>query len=87
MFKIYWSESAFDEMQAIISSQTDLRTDIIYAMRQLRRELIEIASTLGESREGTRRVTFVRPLIVSFDVDIEDKSVEILWIRLSRKAR
>jgi hypothetical protein len=73
MYEVLWSDSARDQFQAILDGNPGLRTDLVFALRMLWRELHTDAAGFGESRAGLIRIVFVKPLIVWFEVDDGDR--------------
>jgi hypothetical protein len=87
MFLITWSEQAFEQMQRLFDDHPGRHTDFTYALRQLARELHQAADDWGESRAGTERFGTAGPLSVWIDVDPDDRTVEVITVGLSRRAK
>jgi hypothetical protein len=82
MFTIVWSHTAFEQMNSILQASPERRASFAKTLRSISRQLHVDPLDTGESREGNRRVWFVDNLVVNFDVDVEDQTVEIgsVWL-------
>lgn len=75
MFSLVWTDSAFDEMQEIISRNLSSARWISGMLDLLRSLLENIPEALGESREPGDRLCCVGPHVVSYHVDSVKRSV------------
>lgn len=82
MFLVTWSEAAFEQMQQLLLDHPSRRTDFVYALRTLERELNQSADMWGESRGGNDRLGFPGPLSVLVEVDPDDRTVTVLRVTL-----
>jgi plasmid stabilization system protein ParE len=75
-YSVTWLPDAENELAAIWVAAGD-RNAITRASAELDRLLSENGPEEGESRPGSTRVTFVRPLAVLFRVDLATRTVAV----------
>jgi len=86
MFRVEWDERALDELATLwIDADPLLRQALTAASHEIDQRLRSDPRVEGESRSGDRRVTFVPPLVVTFQVEDDRQSVLILSIRVFRR--
>ncbi len=76
-FTVIWKPSAEQELARIWDSAND-RREIKFAANAIDRQLAAFADRIGESREGTDRIHFERPLGIRFRVSLTDRIVLVL---------
>ncbi len=88
MFRVEWLQSALDEL-AILWTQADatLRQAITAASHTLEQRLRTDPANEGESRPGGRRITFVSPLAVRFQIEADGQTVTVLQVQLFRRRK
>lgn len=82
MFTVIWSHLAFELMDAILQANPERRSTLAKSLRWISQELHVDPMGVGESRDENRRVWFLNDLVVHFDVDLEDHTVEIAIVNL-----
>jgi len=82
MFTVVWSHLAFEQMNDILLNNPQLRSSLAKSLRRISEELHRDPTGVGESRDEDRRVWFVDDLVVHFEVDTEDHTVEIAIVNL-----
>jgi len=75
-YTVTWHPKAENELATIWMAAPD-RNAVTSAAAELDRQLEDDAGNVGESRTGKRRITFVKPLAIIFEVD-EDKRTVVL---------
>jgi plasmid stabilization system protein ParE len=75
-YVVTWLPDAENELAAIWMASSD-RNAVTRASAELDRLLAENGPTVGESRPGNTRVTFVRPLAVLFRADSSVRTVSV----------
>lgn len=75
-FTVIWVAAAEQELAAVWLRAAD-RDAVTTAVDALERRLATNPLTEGESREGTRRVTFERPVAVDFRADAVNRTVVV----------
>jgi len=76
-FTVVWSHRAFELLDAMLKAQPARLKTLQRTLRTITDSLRDEPLTVGESREGNRRVWFTDYLIVEYEVDVEDETVEI----------
>jgi hypothetical protein len=66
-FAVSWSNEAFDSLIKIAEAAPD-PDQIISAVRELDRMLVQGPAAVGESRPGGRRIVFSPPLAATYEV-------------------
>jgi hypothetical protein len=86
MFRIDWLQSASDEL-ARLWTQADsvLRQALTAASHEIDQRLQNDPNNEGESRLKGRRITFIPPLVVTFRVEADGRTVTVVEIRLFRR--
>jgi hypothetical protein len=88
MFQVEWAQSALDELSAIWTpANSSVRQAITAASHTLDQRLQRDPRNEGESRPGGRRLTFVPPLAVRFQIEADGQTVTVLHVRLFRRRR
>jgi plasmid stabilization system protein ParE len=77
MFTVIWSHRAFEQTDEMLKAQPERRKTIQQTLRTIADTLRENPLSAGEAREGNRRLWFIDYLIVEYDVDVEDETIEI----------
>jgi hypothetical protein len=86
MLDVVWLQSALDELATMwIDATPAERQAITAATEALDGRLARNARNEGESRPGGRRITFVPPLAVRFQIEANGQTVSVLHVRLYRK--
>ena len=86
MFRLDWIESAVNELADYWLNADQLTRDAITrATNQIDQHLRNDPLTHGESREAGRRIHFVDPLAVTFEVNTDVQVVTVLHIRVYRR--
>ncbi len=75
-YSVLWLPGAENELAEIWMAAAD-RTAVTRAAAELDRRLAQRGPAEGESRPGNRRITFVRPLAVLFQVDQQSRTVSV----------
>ena len=83
-YTVLWAPAAEAELASIWLAAKD-RRPITTASRIADESLGEDPHSQGESREGTSRIMFVRPLALQFEVRPADRIVHVLAVRLMRQ--
>jgi hypothetical protein len=83
MFQVEWLQIALDELTNLwIKADSSQRQAITAAGHVLEQRLQSDPANEGESRPGGRRITFVPPLAVRFQVETDGQTVTVLHVRL-----
>ncbi len=83
-YTVLWTPAAEAELARIWLAARD-RTSITSASRVADRLLHENPHSQGESREGTIRIMFVRPLALQYKIHEADRVVHVVAVRLMRQ--
>jgi len=79
IFTVVWKPTATDELAEIWLNAQD-RAAVTASANQIDRSLRSDPATVGESRSGNRRIVFVPPLGVDFEVHELDRRVDVLRV-------
>ncbi len=80
-FRVEWLQEAVDELATLwMQADSAQRRAITEATRDIDQELQTDPFRQSESRADQRRVMFVQPLGVLFDVDLERRIVWLLHV-------
>lgn len=83
MFRVDWLQTALDELTDFwIQADSTQRQAITAACHILEQRLLKDPANEGESRPGGRRITFVPPLAVRFQIEGDGQTVTVLHVRL-----
>jgi len=83
MSRVEWLQIALDELTNLwIQADSTQRQAITRASQVVEQRLRSDPVNEGESRSGGRRITFVSPLVVRFQIEADDQTVTILHVRL-----
>jgi hypothetical protein len=82
-YTVIWSDAAIQELAAIWLQVRD-RTAITRTAHQIELTLSRDAQHVGEQRLGNQRITHVDPLGLRFDVIVDDLTVVIGAVWLTR---
>lgn len=86
MFRVDWLESALDELMTLwTQADSTQRQAITAASHVIEQRLSRDPFNEGESRPGGRRITFVAPLAVRFQVEPDGQTVTVLHVRMFRR--
>jgi hypothetical protein len=86
MFRVEWDERALDELATFwIDADPRMRQALTAASHDIDQRLRADPRTEGESRSGNRRVTFVPPLAVAFQIDEHRQTALVLSVRMFRR--
>ncbi len=66
-FSVSWSNEAFDSLIKTAEAASD-PDQIISAVRELDRMLVQGPAAVGESRSGGRRIVFSPPIAATYEV-------------------
>ena len=66
-FSVSWSNEAFDSLVKTAETAPD-PDQIISAVRELDRMLVQVPAAVGESRPGGRRIVFSPPIAATYEV-------------------
>lgn len=84
-FSLQWKHTATDELAEIwMSADSATRQRITAAANEVDRLLRSDPEEHSESRDADRRVMFVAPLVITFWINAETDSVEVLRVRRFR---
>jgi hypothetical protein len=83
MFRVEWLQVALDELMTLwMQADTTQRPAITTASHAIDQRLSSDPLNEGESRPGGRRITFVSPLAVRFQIEADGQTVTVLHVRL-----
>lgn len=86
MFRVDWLESALAELTTLwTDADSSARMAITVSASVLEQRLNANAPNEGESRPGGRRITFVPPLAVTFQMEPDGVTASVLHVRLFRR--
>lgn len=84
-FILQWKQTATDELAAVwVSADSPTREKITVATCKVDNLLRSDPYECSESRDADRRILFVAPLAVTFRVDAQASTVEVLRVRRFR---
>ena len=85
MFRVEWISSAVDELANMwLTADEQSRAAITVATHVIEQQLKQAPVSIGESRDRGRRVCFVGPLVVTYEVLDRLRLVTILHVRRIR---
>lgn len=88
MFRVEWLESVVDQLaNSWLDANPQMRQSITAAAHQIDQELCDDPSNHGESRDRSRRIHFVKPLSVTYEVDTQKRLVTVLHICVYKPRR
>lgn len=83
MFEVEWTEAALNALsEAWLTANSEQRRRITQASDALDTQLRENPLDVGESREGSRRLAIEMPLVVTFRVNLQTRTVLVSTVRL-----
>ncbi len=83
MFRVEWHPEALDDLTTVwIQSDADARQAITAASHEVDNRLGNDPRNEGESRQNGRRITFVPPLAVDFQIEADENTVTVLQVRM-----
>jgi hypothetical protein len=83
MFQVRWQRRALDELTSYwLQADSAVRRDITRACEAIDQRLRDDPLNEGESRLGSRRITFEAPLAIVFRVVGSRRTVLVLEVRL-----
>jgi hypothetical protein len=86
MFTVEWLQEALNELAtAWMQANTHERQEITAASQMIDDRLSRNPHQEGESRPGGRRIMFVPPLAVTFQVEADGQTVTVLSVRFYRR--
>ncbi len=81
MFRVEWLQSALDDLASVwVQADSALRQAITVATHLIDPQLRKNPNQQGESREEGKRVLFIPPLGISFEVDSQQRLVSIAHV-------
>ncbi len=85
MFRVEWLQSALDMLAELwMQAASDQRQALTAASHQIDQRLSRDPHQEGESRSGGRRLTFVAPLAVTFQIEADGRTVTVLRVHVFR---
>ncbi len=88
MFRVERLETALDELTTLwMQADSNQRQSITRASHLLEGRLSQNPANEGESRPGGRRITFLPPLAVRFQIEPNKQTVTVLQVRMFRSRR
>ena len=82
-FTVVWSRDAESDLgQSWIDADSRVRADITVAANFCDEMLATNAHRIGESRSGKRRVVVIPPLVIHFEVIVDDRFARVLSIHV-----
>jgi hypothetical protein len=82
-FQVDWLQIALDELTDLWTRADSIQRQAITAASPLLEQRLKIdPANEGESRPGGRRITFVPPLAVRFQIEADGQTVTVLHVRL-----
>jgi len=88
MYRVEWLQTAMDELGHVwMQADSALRKAITVASHQIDKRLQSDPENVGESRPGNRRIEFIAPLAVIFQVDATNNTATVLHVRLYGKRK
>jgi hypothetical protein len=83
MFRVDWLQTALDELTNLwMAADSPQRQAITMASPTIEQRLASDPANEGESRPGGRRISFVAPLAVRFQIEADGQTVTVLHVRL-----
>jgi hypothetical protein len=83
MFEVFWTPSALRDLAALwIDADASLREAVTIAAAEIDSLLANSPDDVGESRAANRRITFLSPLGLVFEVSSPDRRVIVLHVWL-----
>jgi hypothetical protein len=80
-FTVIWKPSASDELIEVWLAATSVdRAPITAATHTIDQLLRSDPDAVGESRSGQARILFVEPLVVTYEVHLDDRKVFVLAV-------
>ena len=87
-FRVDWLQVALDELTTLwTQADATQRQAITAASHAIDQRLGNDPFNEGESRAGGRRITFVPPLAVRFQIEADGQTVTVLQVRMFRRGR
>ncbi len=86
-FTVSWKPSAQNDLARMwVAADPEDRQEITLAANTIDKQLMVNPQSLGESRSQDRRILFMPPLVVIFEVLEQDRTVWVLTVnRVSRR--
>ncbi|MEO2091422.1 MAG: hypothetical protein ABGY75_18345 [Gemmataceae bacterium] len=78
-YTVLWLPDAENELAAVWMASAD-RAAVTTASTELDRRMAADPENEGESRVGSRRITFEKPLAIYFDVDTVRRRVQVVRV-------
>ena len=86
MYEVFWAPSALEDLAALwVDAETTLRETITTTAAEIDDLVSGSPYDVGESRTGDRRIAFVAPLGLIFDVESANRRVVIIHVWLIRR--
>lgn len=82
MFRVIWTDDAFDQMNRIVSNNRDAKAALARILRDMAEELIGAPESAGESRDDGTRFACYGPLGVWFHVNASEHLVRVSSVHL-----
>jgi hypothetical protein len=83
-FTVVWTPNAEKRLAELWMSRPQLQREITSAANEVDARLQLNPLGQGESRTGTLRIMLVEPLIVDFEVVLDDQRVEVLNVAIPK---
>lgn len=84
MFHVDWFQTPVIDLLALVDEEPAFREPVTTAFREAERRLSQDPLNEGESRDEGQRCTFIRPLFLTFMVDLDTQRVTVVNIHLLR---
>jgi ParE toxin of type II toxin-antitoxin system, parDE len=86
MFQVEWDQDALDELATLwTKANPDERQALTAASHTIDQRLKTDPRSEGESRAEDRRVMFVPPLVVIFQIEDDSQTALVLHVRMFRR--
>jgi hypothetical protein len=80
-YHVLWTPSALNELAALwLDADATFRAAITAAAASIDALLVDSPDEVGESRDGQRRIAFVRPLAFHFEIRSLDQRVVVTHV-------
>jgi hypothetical protein len=87
-YDVEWDELPLDEVTVLwMAADTEGRKAITQACDAVDQQLSANPFAKSESRPNNRRITFVPPLVVTYRIESDDRTVTVLGVREIRRRK
>jgi hypothetical protein len=83
-FNVVWTPNAEERLAELWMSRPQLQREITAAANEVDERLQRNPLGQGESRAGSLRIMLVEPLIVDFEIVLDDQRVEVLNVAIPK---